>query len=440
MTLDSLRETNVMQLEHYLDSDPYREYLMHRPYYPKRLRTFKPSYCSWIDQQSSFVAYQELLDNRNDSIAIDRLAYKLRMKSDLNIDTLRETRVRQPRHRRHHYSQSNQSSRFTSDLDMPSNPIAETMSTNSCAQHVTSTDVPNKSLTTDDLDGIAGNPLPVRTLNDLIKQCYRSEQRLTRRPAVGHDNASTQMSSDMSNNDRTNTNKTHQGRPKQPQALTEYRFNAPTFRCLTSKQGNRDPTVHQGLIYQYRTRSRIDQADLVESSQRSLLTPEQHRPLLHSPAVHEVQAMPVNVKDKRIQEQRDKCRTKIEKQVCVCNKLTIADPFSGTLERLDSNSSRHDANEQHQHVPSVSYFFPPVRPLAHFTRKSSSTIDDVQQQQQQLNTSLPSLTRKHRHQTKPNYTTLINMLPADGSEEILLHDDDNASGLNETAPSLASLV
>lgn len=450
MTLDSLSESSLLRLEQYLNSNPYREYSMNKPYFPKpshipthsnRLIPPPPSH-----QQSSILAFHELMDNQKNSLTLDRLAYKLRMKSDLNIDTLRETHVRrryQQRHQYYHPTQNHQNSMNSNFNDASSSipastttgttktflrqPTSITMSTNTM-----------KTLITEDLNGIEGNAVRVGTLNDLIKQFRRAEFRLVRRPADYLDSSSAYLSSNVSTNDRLTTKSHQQERPiKQPQALTEYRFNAPTFPTTPSRT-TREPPIHQGLIYQYRTRERtVNNPDLpLLNQQRPISTPDQQRPRLNSLVIQERQSTAMSSHDKRIQELREKSLMRTEKQLCVCNKLTIVDPFNSNSEYFDSSlpSLQQTHQQQQQQQPSANYIFPPVRPFGYLTKKNT-TNDDTQQ------ISLPQTKKKHGSKKKRHKNSKNSLDSLDKIDSIEINDDeDNSQIFNDTIKSMVSLT
>ncbi|CAF2430151.1 unnamed protein product [Rotaria sp. Silwood2] len=442
MTLDSLSESSLLRLEQYLNSNPYREYSMSKPYFPKTSQPAAAHSNRLIpEQQSSILAFHELMDNQKNVLTLDRLAYKLRMKSDLNIDTLREKHIRR-RHHRHqqrnyHHQQIHHNHHANPNLNdtlssMPSSTSTKTL-TRQPTSITTSTNT-MKTIVSDDLSGIEGNSIRVGTLDDLIKQFRRAEFRLVRRPADYLDSASTYISSNISTNDRTIITKSHHqhhARPiKQPQALTEYRFNAPTFPTTPSRT-YREPTMHQGLIYQYRTRERIHNNDLPLLNQRSINSPEQSRPRLNSLIVQERQPTAMSSHDRRIQELREKTLMRTEKQLCVCNKLTIVDPFNSSAEQIESTLPQL---HQSQHQPATNYIFPPVRPFGYFTKKATTT-DDMQQ----LSWSPPPPRIKKKHDTKKKHHKVLKK-SLDSLDKIGNDEDNDSQILNDTIKSMVSLT
>ena len=440
MTLDSLSESSLLRLETYLNSNPYREYSMNKPYFPKASQISAHSNRLIPQQQSSILAYHELMENQKTSSTLDRLAYKLRMKSDLNIDTLRETHVRRRHNQRqqHYHPQQTQQNHINSNISDAFSSVPPSVSTKSFPRQPTSITMSTntmKTLMTEDLSGIEGNAVRVGTLNDLIKQFRRAEYRLVRRPADYLDSASTYLSSNVSTNDRTPATKSHHQRQersiKQPQALTEYRFNAPTFPTTPSRIA-RDPTLHQGLIYQYRTRERIQPTDLPLLHPNSLNTPEQPRQRLNSLVIQERQPTAMSTHDRRIQELREKSLMRTEKQLCVCNKLTIIDPFHSNPEQTDSTLFQFPSQQQ----SSANYIFPPVRPFGYLTKK---TTDD-NQQLSWTQPAHPQRTKKKQGTKKRRYKNSKNSLDSlDKLDSVEINDEDSQL-FNETIKSMVSLT
>lgn len=444
MTFDSLSESSLLRLEQYLNTNPYREYSMSKPYFPKPSHVTAQTNRLINQQQPSILAYHELIDHQKNSLTLDRLAYKLRMKSDLNIDTLRETHLRRRTHhhrrrQQQHYHPSQTNSNISDSLSSipPSTstktfgrqPTSITMSTNTM-----------KTLITDDLNGVEGNAVRVGTLNDLIKQFRRAEFRLVRRPADYLDSSSTYLSSNVSTNDRTLVTKSHQQqseRPiKQPQALTEYRFNAPTFPTTPSRTA-RDPTIHQGLIYQYRTRDRSQPTDLPLLHPRPVNSPEATRPRLNSLVLQERQSTAMSSHERRIQELREKSLMRTEKQLCICNKLNIIDPFNSSIsEQTDSTLPQIQQQSQPPRPPtSINYIFPPVRPFGYLTKKST---DDSNQQ----STQPPQLPKKKRKTKQKHLKTSKNSLDSLDKIDLVENNDDGEDSqiFNDTIQSMVSLT
>ncbi|CAF4117963.1 unnamed protein product [Rotaria socialis] len=456
MTLDSLSESSLLRLEQYLSSNPYREYSMSKPYVSKTSQHVPHSTRLIPEQQPSIFAFHELMDNQKDSLTLDRLAYKLRMKSDLNIDTLRENHVRRRRHRHPHNPHHHQQQHYhhtqhphnlnlndtassvpasTSTKNFARQPTAITMSTNTL-----------KTVMSDDLTGIEGSSIRVGTLDDLIKQFRRAEFRLVRRPADYLESASTFLSSNVSTNDRPVVIKSHQHHErqlKQPQALTEYRFNAPTFPTTPSRT-HREPTIHPGLIYQYRTRERLNNTDLPLLNRHSPYTPQEGRQRFNSLIIQERQTTAMSSHDKRVQELREKSLMRTEKQLCVCNKLTIVDPFNNSFEQNEASlphlQQQHHHHHSQQQQPAANYIFPPVRPFGYFTKKSTTTNDDAQQSA--WSPPPPLRIRKKPDQKKRQRKMSKNSSDSfDKIDRIEGNDDNNNSQLfNDTVKSMVSLT
>jgi hypothetical protein len=352
------------------------------------------------------VAFHQLMDSSKNSLTLDRLSYKLRMKSDLNIDTLRETDIRRRRHHRPQLYplQQNQMNLEVSDISSSALPSTLTKTyTPQNASMTLSTDV-MKTLINDDLNGVEGNAVRVGTLDDIMKRFRRAEFHIIPRPTDYLDSPSTCVSSNLSRNERPIKTKSHhqqQERPlKQPQALTEYRFKTPTLPTLSTRI-YRESTNPQALLYQYKTKERNNKnTDLALLHQCPLNSPEPHRPRLNSLTIHEQQPIEMSFHDKRIQESREKILMRTEKQLCVCNKLTIGDPFNSNADHAETTISQlHQSQQQQPSPPSVNYIFPPVRPFGYFTRKP--TTDDTHQSTGSITLS-PRLKKKPVIKKKPN--------------------------------------
>lgn len=449
MTLDSLSESSLLRLEQYLSSNFYRDYFVSKPHFPKSSNQLPHSNRIMPDQQSAYFAYHELMDNQKDSATLDRLAYKLRMKSDLNIDTLRETHARRRRHRHPHNSNyhHNQQHNLNSNMNESLNSITGSLSTKMYTRQptaITTSSNTMKTMVSEDLNGIEGNSIRVGTLDDLIKQFRRAEFRLVRRPADYLDSASTFLSSNVSTTDRTvpaKPKRRQERRIKQPQALTEYQFNIPTIPTTPSKL-HREPTVHQGLVYQYRTRERNNPTDLPLLTQRLVSTPEQGRQRYNSIIIQERQSTAMSSHEKRIQELREKTLMRTEKQVCVCNKLNIVDPFNTPLEQNDSNLPQLSHTHQHQQQqqqPAANYIFPPVRPFGYFTKKS--TTNDDTQSSSWVPPPPPRMKKKRGMKKKRHKMSKDSLDSLDKLDLNETHDDtDNSQILNDTVKSMVSLT
>ncbi|CAF3810163.1 unnamed protein product, partial [Rotaria magnacalcarata] len=470
MTLDSLSESSLLRLEQYLSSNPYRAYSMSKPYVSKASQHVPHSNRLIPEQQPSIFAFHELMDNQKDSLTLDRLAYKLRMKSDLNIDTLRENHIRRRRHRHphnrhhHHHQQQQQqhhhqtqhSHNLNLNLNDTASSVPASTSTKTFIRQPTAITMSTNTLKTvmsDDLTGIEGSSIRVGTLDDLIKQFRRGEFRLVRRPADYLESASTFLSSNVSTNDRPvviKSHRHHERQLKQPQALTEYRFNAPTFPTTPSRT-HREPTIHPGLIYQYRTRERLNNTDLPLLNHHSAYTPQEGRQRFNSLVIQERQTTAMSSHDKRIQDLREKSLMRTEKQLCVCNKLTIVDPFNNSFEQSEASlphlqqhhhhHHHHSQQQQQQQQPAANYIFPPVRPFGYFTKKSTTTTND-DTQQSAWSPPPPLRIRKKpdqkKRQRKISKTSLDSF---DKIDRIERNDDNNNSLLfNDTVKSIVSLT
>jgi len=261
MAVDSMSDSYLFQFEKYLDSNPYREYVMNRPYV--RLS----AHSNRLHKPSSIV-FQQFINNQKNPLILDRIAYKLRIKSDLNVDTQRE-----PLRHEHYHTNSpvndsiNLPTRAATTKTYLRQPTAATRTTNSM-----------KTVVTDEFNGIEGNAVRVGTLNDLIRHFHQEEIRLIHRPTDDLDNLSNCTTNNRLMKERKTPAFASKRILKRPQTLTEYRFKIPP-----------------SLRTEYRTRL-TDQYSL---KQQSI--------------------------DKLIQKSRAKTSFHTEKQI---SKLTIIDPFN----------------------------------------------------------------------------------------------------------------
>jgi hypothetical protein len=326
MTIDSMSESCLFQLEKYFSSNPYREYAMNRPYIPISARSNRVN-------KSSSIAFHQLIEDRKTPLTLDRSAYKLHVKSNLNIDTQRDT------HRHGHYHTNSPVNDFISRSATTKTFLrqqtAATRTTNSM-----------KTIGNDEINGIEGNAVRVGTLNDLIKQFHREETRLIHQPIEYVDNMSFSTTTNRLINERT---------IKQPQALKEYHFNGPTLP---------------------RTTSQINQCRLKEKVN--------------------------NNNDQYLSKRQSTVITSREKQLSICNKFTIIDPFNSEDNQLT--------------LPSVRYIFPPIRPLGYFTKKS---IDDIRN-------SPPSLIKKEHQRKKRSKYSL------DSIDQISPDIEENSPNTNKS--------
>ncbi|CAF4028412.1 unnamed protein product [Adineta steineri] len=385
MSRRSLSEESLVRFEQYLNTNPYREYSMSKPYFPKTSQMSTHSNRLIPQQQSSMLAFHELMDNSKNSLTLDRIAYKLRMKSDLNIDTLRETDVRRRHYHRHQQFPSKQSPLNLEVSDITSSILPPTLTKTFTRQPpaiTISTDA-MKTLMNDDLNGIEGNAVRVGTIDELIKRFRQTEHQLIRRPTDYVGSPSPSELNNISRNGRPVLPKSRQQHQepqiKQPQGLTEYSFKAPTFPSISTRIP-REAKNSQKFNYPNRIRERYntaihntstDNADTSLLHQCPLNSPEQHHRRLNSFISRDQPTIELSSHDKRIQESREKSLMRFEKQLCTFNKLTIGDPFN--YDQMDPTIYQFQ-----QPLPITSYIFPPVRPFGYFTKKPQST-SDIQQ-------------------------------------------------------------
>ncbi|CAF3451158.1 unnamed protein product [Rotaria socialis] len=148
--------------------------------------------------------------------------------------------------------------------------------------------------------------------------------------------------------------------------------------------------------------------------------------------------------DKRVQELREKSLMRTEKQLCVCNKLTIVDPFNNSFEQNEASlphlQQQHHHHHSQQQQPAANYIFPPVRPFGYFTKKSTTTNDDAQQSA--WSPPPPLRIRKKPDQKKRQRKMSKNSSDSfDKIDRIEGNDDNNNSQLfNDTVKSMVSLT
>jgi hypothetical protein len=378
MAVDTMNEASHFRFEKYLNSNPYREYAMNKPYMPKSIAV--PSHSNRL--KSSFIAFHPLMNNQKDSSTLDRATYKLRMKSKLNVDTQRETPTPHRLPRRYYYQRQSHTNTSVNDKFSIITPSTKTLTRQPTALTRTT-----NSINTN-VNGIEGNAVRVRTLNDLISQLP-----LIDNPTESSDNTSTFISTKPVINERITpklSSFSSERIAKQPQALTEYHFDAPPSQ--THRYRKKDEIVSPPLIDQYRQR--------FNSLER--------------------QATVISSHDKRIQESRDKISLHTEKQICICNKLTIIDPFNSEQNPLISPLLKK---------PSAIYIFPPLRPPGYFTRKPT---DD----------SLRSTPKKKygmkikQQELSPDSLDSIDQISIDEDDD----DDESLHVFNITNKSRASLI
>jgi hypothetical protein len=365
MAIDSMSESCLFQLEKYFNSNPYREYTMNRPYIPMSAHSNRVN-------KSSSMTFRQLINNQKNSLTLDRIAYKLRIKSDLNVNTSRESYQHEHYHTNSPMNDAfNLIPRSATTKTFIRQPTAVTRTTNSI-----------KTLVNNEINGIEGNAVHVGTLDDLIKQFHREEIRLIHHPTEYLDNLSTYTA-----NNRLITGRITPKTPsflseriiKQPQALTEYHFMAPTLP-RTASQVNR---------YRLKERRNNNIDHTLSTDQYSFKR----------------QSTAMTSHDKRIQESREKALLHTSKQLCTCNKLTIIDPFN--------------SEENQSTLPLTKYIFPPLRSSGYLKKKS---IDDIPH-------SIPLLMKKKQDIQKCPKNSLDSMdhISADIDEHSHVLNDRNKS-------------
>ncbi|CAF3576395.1 unnamed protein product [Rotaria sp. Silwood1] len=407
MAFDSMSESCLFDLEQYLHLNPYRQYSMNKSNISKAIPISAHSQRFNYQNKPSVVAFHQLINNRKNSLTLDRIAYKLRMKSDLNVDTLRDTPIRCRRNHHdslHHQSQNHTKLNINDTLNVvPSS--AKTKSYHRQPTAITMTTNSTKTLINDEFNGIEGNAVHVGTLNDLIKQCHHEEYRVYHRAVQHLDNTSNSIQNNRTINERTTSKPTLSSSEriiKQPQALTVYHFNAPTLPHTPSQ------------TYRYRMKEKLNNIDLPLLTNQYL---QRSNSLERQPTV-------MSSRDKRIQDSREKILMHTEKQVCTCNKLTILDPFNS--EQQQQQQQQYETIIPLTKQPSARYIFPPVRPFGYFTRKSADNI---------VPSTPSSMKQKHGIKKKQQKITKgslesLNQVPSD--------DDDNSQLFNDTIKSMIS--
>lgn len=212
-----MSDSCLFQLENYFNSNPYREYGMTtRPYIPRSAHSNRLT-----------LPIDSFFSNRKQPLTLDRLTYKLRIKSDLNVETFRE-------YHRHGHCHTN-------------SPIMETRPTPRKIQQRQPTATTQTSHLTAprDIHGIEGNAVHVGTLNDLIRHFHQEEIRLVHHNTDYSDNLSTFTSNYRStmSNERPPVF-ARQRSMKQARALTEYHFPDPR-PSRTASKSSRTPLKSQ---------------------------------------------------------------------------------------------------------------------------------------------------------------------------------------------------
>lgn len=197
-----MSDSCLFQLEEYFDTHPHRESGMgKRPPVPRSAHSHR-----------STIPFESLFSNRKTPIKLDRFEYKLRIKSDLNVDLFREYHPREPCH--------------------TNSPITEPRPTPRKLPHrqATATTRTSNTIVPREIHGIEGNAVHVGTLNDLIKHFRREEIRLIHQNDESMDNRSTTTTT-------TERPLAFAAKPpiKRVRPLTEYRFPDPQLTEINSK-------------------------------------------------------------------------------------------------------------------------------------------------------------------------------------------------------------
>ena len=218
MALDSMSDSCLFQLERYFNSHPYRDYTMNRPY------ASLSAHSNRLYRPSSKV-FQQFINTQKNPLILDRFAYKLRIKSDLNVDTEREYR-----HHEHFHNNSPVN-------DLVSLPVRSATTKTYHRQTTAVTRTTQQTLKTvanDKLNGVEGNAVHVGTLNDLIRHFHREEIRLNHRPDNDLDTLSNSTNYRLIKESKTPAFASER-LLKRPQTLTEYRFKVPSSSPRTPR-------------------------------------------------------------------------------------------------------------------------------------------------------------------------------------------------------------
>lgn len=350
-------------------------------------------------KRPSAVAIRQLINNQKSSFTVDRIAYKLRMKSDLNVDTIREKPVRPIRTQDSlRYKSQNNSN---SNIHEASNPVPSSATTRSHRRQPTAVTMATnskKTVVNDEINGIEGSAVHVGTLDDLIKQSHQEEFRIYNRAAEFLDSAAAFLQSNRLLGERVSSKPTlfsAERIVKQPQPLTVFHFHAPII-SRTSAHTN-----------QNRMKEKTNNIDF------PLITHQYN----HRSNSLERQQTAISSRFKRIQESRAKILTHTEKQICNCSKLTIRDPFN-----YEQSTTMSPLVNQF----SARYIFPPVRPFGYFTRKSLENIPSATSSSKNRR----YVTSKRQPITKGSFESL---------NQGISDDDENSPFFNDTIKSMVSL-
>jgi len=382
MPRNPLNESDSFHYEQYLNSNPYREFAINKQHFPETIPISSHSNRLNPRNQSTLNAFDQLINNPKDSLTLNRNTYKLRIKSDLNIDTLKEIHLPQLRyyHRIDNHTNSNNNHTFNTiplssrTKPVPRQPIPINMTTDL-----------KKTIINNKLNGIRGNALRVEKLDDLIKQTDNIESRLIHRPTEYLDNSLTSLANNRSINDHTLSKSFSLERPiKQPQILTEYQYNIPTLSRTPSQ------------AYRYRIKEKINNIDQYGQRFNSF----------------EQQSSFMNSHDLRIKESHEKPG----KQLYVCNKLNINDSL---------NAEPTDTVSPLSKQPLPRFIIPFARPVGHFTSKST---DDLPR--------LAPLQIKTKHETKSKEQKIRK----ESFEQVSTYDEESLPYFNNTIKSVMSFT
>ncbi|CAF1426202.1 unnamed protein product [Adineta steineri] len=329
MPLSSFNESQNFQFEQRLNSNYYREYVLNNRSPPRPIPVSPRSQRLNSRNGNRLTIFDQLFNNQKDFLTIDRAAYKIRMKSDLNINTLRDAT-----HRSYHQVHN----RINSNILPP--PATTTMKTNSRQPTVLAmTTISKKTINNNNaLKGIEGNSICVETVDKIIKQIHNIEVR----PVNNFDNSLISISNNQSNNEyrAPKSSLTLERIVKQPQALTECQFNVPSLVRISSRlQGTEKSNDIDSIDQSYETLNSLEQQSSMTNSQ-----------------------------DIRIQKSRKKSLKHSEKQVYVCSKLNLNYPNRYKRKEPIISVSKH---------PTARFIIPCMNSYSYFTKQSTDELPSL---------------------------------------------------------------
>ena len=370
MTLNSSSESNIIRSQ--------REYRLYPPI-DESNQNKSVRYSAQTTNKPPTKGLHQLFIDQKAPVLLDRVSYKLRMKSDLHVKTLKAHDQNSHRH-------------FPTGIVRS----VKTKSASTRSQPRTSASISVKTRDDQEFQGIEGNAVHVGTLDDLIKQFRRAELHLMNRRIDGYRKNSAFISNSFVNQlERPMTKSSSDRSIKQAQTITEYRFPLPTARSHRERRQFPLLTVR-------------DQYNILNSPRLSI---HNRTSLTSSMIAHERQSTASQSK------RRNKLDSANEKSPSSYNKLTIIDPFT-------ANADHHEfPNSPHQQLTN-SFVFPPIRSSGYFTKKLADDTAAL---------TIPVKPKKHRYKKKKQLRSFESL-------EQFSTDDDTSQIFNETMKSMVSLA